>query len=202
MDQIIKSEHQKVRNRLRAGAKDPAVLLSVKDRLQDIGGDLRQVYADDGYTNFLVTYLKEEHEKYQIHKGNGPEAHDYDDLRSKPTCNCSAGECPIGQGRLSVSIRTADDTEQAIRDYTHDHTANPVALHEAREAWGELCARLESELAAMNIALATNTPMEQLDDVDALRDDGDEESDAEAETDDADGSSDETTGHDPTTVKA
>lgn len=201
MDQIIESEHKKVRNRLRAGAKDPEVLLSVKDRLQDIGGDLRKVYADDGYINFLVTYLKEEHEKYQLHQGHGPENHDYDELRSKPTCNCSASECPISRGRLAVSIRTADDPEQAIRDYTHEHTGYPVALHEAREAWGDLCARLESELAAMNIALATNTPMEQLDDVDAIADDGSADT-TDAEDDQADDDAEETTGHDPTAVKA
>lgn len=196
MDAIIESEHKKVRERLRAGAKDPEVLLSVKNRLQEIGGELREVYAENGYTNFLVTYLSKEHEKYQLHQGRGPETHDYSETRPQPTCHCGAMECPIGRGQLPVRIRTADNLDRAIRQYTHEHTAYPAALHEAREAWGDKCARLESELASMNIALATNVTLEQLESDDPI-----DESD-DAGTDEPDTGEDvtETTGHDPATT--
>lgn len=198
MDAIIKDEHDKIRSRLRAGAKDPEVLLSVKNRLQEIGGELRQVYADNGYTNYLVAYLKREHEKYLLHHGRGPDTHDYDETRPEPTCHCEAMDCPVGRGQLPVSIRTADNLERAIRQYTHEHTANPVALHEARDAWSEKCARLESELATMNIALAQNVTLEDLESGVAFEHD-DEETD---EADDADAEADEseTTAHDPTEV--
>jgi len=197
MDEIIEREHEKVRNRLRAGAKDRDVLVSVSDRLKEIGGDLRQVYAGDGYTNFLVTFLKEEHEKYQIHKGYGPDEHDYDELRSEPTCHCGQGSCPVGNGKLPVTIRTADDLDAAIREYTHDHTANPVALHEARSAWGDKCAELESELLAMNLALSTNTPLDRLDEPAPDADDAADDDPADESGEDAD-----QRGHDPTAVQA
>ncbi|MFC7216474.1 hypothetical protein ACFQO4_20660 [Saliphagus sp. GCM10025334] len=202
MDSIIADEHDFIRKRLEESAASTETLLSVRKRLQAIGPDLRRVYDTNGYTNFLVAYLKREHEKYQLHHGNGPNNHEYDETRPTPTCHCTVASCPIGNGRLPIAIRTANDPERATRQYTHEHTAHPVALHEAREGWHSLCSSLESELSLMKIALAKDVPVETLEDPEALAAEEAEEETDDVDADDGEESDEETGGHDPTTVMA
>lgn len=129
--------------------------------MESIQADLDLIQrGQDGFEDFLATYVAREYER--LHYDGDPEHAPYDSLRQTPLCTCRDHGCPLKDGRLPRRIRQADDLHTAIREWTLDHSGDPLVLDAdgdqlppgARTAWSDKRARVFSVLRVIEMFTA------------------------------------------------
>jgi hypothetical protein len=141
-------------------AVPPATKLWADREMERIQGDLDLIRRDDGFEHFLAEYVAREHER--LHYDGDPERAPYDSLREDPLCTCRDYGCPLKDGRVPRRIREADDLHAAMREWTLDHTGDPLVLDAdsdalpagARQAWSDKRARVFSVLRVIEMFTA------------------------------------------------
>lgn len=156
---------------------DPEVQLALDREYRSAEADARIVLTDDGFLDFLATYLSREHTKLQAHERGEPNDHPYEGVRKQPLCLCGDRYCELKDGRLMRHIREANDPEAAIREEKHDHRGDPLVLQDAIAEYDDICAAFNQRHRRIIICGTHNVHPDDLDD---LRD-GDEANDEESD---------------------
>lgn len=108
---------QRLHKRIRTEeiAAPPQVVERAEEAREDVEETYDQLVREDGYIDFALDYL------------NGD--------ASRPRCSCPDPYCPIKHGNLTSEFETEGSFEEAVRTLKRRHNGNPIALHEARDAY-------------------------------------------------------------------
>lgn len=116
----------------------------LRERFRTNQRRVKRLEDKDSFRRFLRTYLREEYRKYSA-------TVQADETRDHPLCYCDGAPCELQQGRLPERIkrwgshyRPTPDPDELVLQYCETHEEE-VVLSEAREAWFEQFAEIESE---------------------------------------------------------
>lgn len=129
------------------------VKLWARRRRADVRSDMERIIRDDGYRDFLLSFIQQEAAKVKAHLNGDPHDHPYDGTRTRPVCTCD-GQCPLKRGELPKEFRDAPSVDTGARQFRHAHRGHPLVIDDGREAFARLVAYVEDELVCINIGLA------------------------------------------------
>lgn len=133
-------------------------------RIQEIRADFDKATRDNADTDFLLSYIQAECEKFKLSRKDGDkektlEESYYDEVRENPVCTCDnklSHQCPLKRGILPREVRKADSIDDGIRKFRANHNGNPIVLQDAQAEWAELVGRVETELRDILSALSSD----------------------------------------------
>lgn len=159
-------------------ALDPAVQKALDELYRDADRLVREVMTDDGFLEYLSSYVSREHTKLEADRNGEPEHYPYDETRSRPLCTCSDRYCRLKRGKLPRQIRDADDPKRAMRRFAHDHDGDPLVLQDARDTYADRCGEVEATYRRIIVCGQHNI---HPDEYDALERETDDETEADAD---------------------
>ncbi len=159
--QYIDRLHDDVQRELRRPSLDADVKEWARRHLRAIRAERDLVLRrDDGYQDFLLSYLAREADKPR--PGADVSASPYDEPRHEPLCTCAYSGCHLKHGQLGPQIRNAASIATGIREFQRQHAGLPVVLvgipgsdevTGARDAWSELCGLVEYRVGVLHAQL-------------------------------------------------
>lgn len=105
-----------------------------EELLQGIAGDITRLTLDSAYRRHILTYLKQERERF------------VDGERTAPLCSCTNPFCDLKEGKIPSRVLLADTVDAGITDYLAQHNGDAHVLDEAREEWIGQCGEVKQTM--------------------------------------------------------
>jgi hypothetical protein len=148
---------------------DPEIRAAVHAFLEPYDETIELVKTDDGFADFALRYIDEEHTKLHA---DSPSEHPYDGDREEPLCLCPDPYCELKRAQLPTDISNASDLTSGKRTFRQSHQGAPLVLDELSDGWRSERATAKQALRVAKIALATeHKPGDILDMADEAADD-------------------------------
>ncbi len=150
---------------------DPEVKVALNEEFRKVNPTARIVLTDDGYLEFLASFVSREHTKLKAYRQGDKHDHPYDGVRKEPLCTCADRYCAFKEGRLMRQIREADDPVAEIRRVKHSHSGDVLVLQDASDEYDEICAEFDHAHRRIIICGQYNTHPDDLDGLTPTTDD-------------------------------
>lgn len=116
---------------------DTDIKLALNEEFEKVDKLERIVLDEDGFIEFLADYINREATKYAAYDQGEPREHPHDGTRTKPLCTCSDRYCALKEATLPRPIREAEEPQDAIRRFKHEHRGDPLVLSDALDVYDD-----------------------------------------------------------------